>query len=136
MVESSVKSQMRPPPKQRRVTQSIKENIVLTFEMLGGVEKYAEWAKSNPDKFYSHWVSLLPSEIKAEVNVSHDFVTVLEKARARLIDPDPPPVIQIPEKEALKGLTFDGTCREATRAAIKTALKGVTPHEPLIGETL
>lgn len=70
--------------KSRRVTQSIKENVVLTFELLGGVENYANWARKNPDKFYDHWIKMLPAEIKAEVSVSHDFTGILERARNRV----------------------------------------------------
>jgi len=70
--------------KAKRVTQSIKENVVLTFEMLGGVQRYAAWADKNPDKFYDHWIKLLPSEVKAEISVSHDFTGVLERARQRV----------------------------------------------------
>lgn len=56
---------------------------MLTFELLGGVNEYAAWARKNQDKFYEHWIKLLPAELKAEVSVSHDFAGILEKARAR-----------------------------------------------------
>lgn len=70
--------------KEKRVTQSIKENVVLTFELLGGVTEYAAWARENKDKFYDHWIKMLPSEIKAEVSMSSDFANILEKARTRV----------------------------------------------------
>lgn len=70
--------------KSKRVTQTIKENIVLTFELLGGVSAYANWAKKNPDKFYDHYIKILPSELKAEVSVSTDFAGILERARSRV----------------------------------------------------
>ena len=75
---------VRAKPKTNRVTQSIKENVVLTFEMLGGVHRYAEWADKNPDRFYDHWIKMLPAEIKAEVSVTHDFTGILERARGRV----------------------------------------------------
>lgn len=68
----------------QRVPQTIKESVVLTFELLGGVQAYASWAAKNPDKFYDHYIKLLPSEVKAELSVSHDFTNVLERARARV----------------------------------------------------
>lgn len=70
--------------KSKRVTQTIKENIVLTFELLGGVSAYAEWARKNPDKFYEHYIKILPSELKTEINVSTDFAGILERARTRV----------------------------------------------------
>jgi hypothetical protein len=70
--------------KSKRVTQTIKENVVLTFELLGGVAAYAKWAEKNPDKFYDHYIKILPSELKAEVNVSADFTGILERARNRV----------------------------------------------------
>lgn len=70
--------------KSKRVPQTIKENVVLTFELLGGVTEYAAWARKNKDKFYDHWIKLLPAEIKAEVSVSTDFAKILEKARERV----------------------------------------------------
>ena len=79
-----VKYNQDKPRAANRVTQSIKENVVLTFELLGGVHEYAAWAKKNPDKFYDHWIKMLPAEIKAEVSVTHDFTDILERARTRV----------------------------------------------------
>lgn len=84
--------------KSKRVTQTIKENIVLTFELLGGVAAYTEWAKKNPDKFYEHYIKILPSELKAEINVSADFAGILERARARVQQPS----LEVIEKRALE----------------------------------
>lgn len=68
----------------KRIPQTIKESVVLTFELLGGVRAYTEWARKNPDKFYDHYIKLLPSEIKAELSVTQDFAGVLERARMRV----------------------------------------------------
>lgn len=81
--------------KSKRVTQTIKENVVLTFELLGGVAAYAEWARKNPDKFYDHYIKILPSELKAEVTVSSDFAGILERARNRV---QPPSLDVIPQR--------------------------------------
>lgn len=69
--------------KSSKITNSIKENVVLTFELLGGVAQYADWAKQNPEKFYEHWIKLLPAELKADISVSQDFTSILEQARSR-----------------------------------------------------
>lgn len=62
---------------------SVKESITLVFEKLGGVNGYAKWAAKNPDKFYEHYLKVLPVELKAEVNVTTDFALILEAARLR-----------------------------------------------------
>jgi len=62
---------------------SVKESITLVFEKLGGVNGYAKWAAKNPDKFYEHYLKVLPVELKAEVNVTTDFAIILEAARLR-----------------------------------------------------
>lgn len=56
----------------------------MVFERLGGVAGYALWAEQNQDKFYEHYIKLLPSEIRADVNVTTDFAGILEKARNRV----------------------------------------------------
>ena len=69
---------------QTQMTMTVKQSIALTFEKLGGVNGYAKWAAKNPDKFYEHWIKILPVEIKAEVNVTTDFASILEQARGRI----------------------------------------------------
>ena len=62
---------------------SVKESVGLVFEKLGGVNGYAKWAAKNPDKFYDHYMKILPVELKAEVNVTTDFTHILDAARNR-----------------------------------------------------
>lgn len=69
--------------KVRKRTLAVKDSIVLVFEKLGGVKGYARWAAKNPDKFYEHYIKVLPIQVKAEVNVTNDFAEILEAARLR-----------------------------------------------------
>ena len=65
---------------------SVKESVALVFEKMGGVNGYFKWATNNPDKFYDHYLKILPVEMKAEVNVVTDFSNILEAARLRALD--------------------------------------------------
>ncbi len=67
-----------------KLTLTIKQNIAQAFEDLGGLEGYVAWGKKNPNLFYDHWIKMLPSEIRNEVTVTTDFVSILEKARNRV----------------------------------------------------
>ena len=69
---------------------SVKESITLVFEKLGGVNGYAMWAAEHPDKFYEHYLKVLPVELKADVSVTADFSAILDAARRRAA-----PVIKI-----------------------------------------
>lgn len=44
-----------------------RECVLLAFEMIGGVERMADWAGKNPEAFYT---KLLPKVITREVEVS------------------------------------------------------------------
>lgn len=55
------------------VTRSMKNSILETFELIGGVKHLAMWASENPSDFYTKvWIKLLPVdiEVKADVNVT------------------------------------------------------------------
>jgi hypothetical protein len=69
-----------PTPTQREV----KETVLQTFERIGGIENYATWAKQNQDKFYEHYIKILPLEIKASIHMAGEFTSILEEARSRL----------------------------------------------------
>jgi len=67
------------PPRQTEV----KETIMETFERIGGVARYAEWADKNPREFYEHYIKILPLQIKTSIHLAGEFTHILEAARAR-----------------------------------------------------
>lgn len=66
-------------------TRTIKQNIAQAFIELGGIDGYVAWGRKHPNLFYDHWIKMLPSEIKNEVTVTTDFVSILERARQRAL---------------------------------------------------
>lgn len=68
----------------KQMMSSVKEALMQTFTNLGGVEGYTVWAKRNPDKFYEHYMKLLPIELKATVDINTDISKMLEEGRMRI----------------------------------------------------
>ena len=49
------------------ITRTAKENIIATFDALGGVQGLTEWARENREKFYTAvWVKVLPLQLGDE----------------------------------------------------------------------
>lgn len=46
-----------------KLTMGAKANIMAVFDMLGGAEGFAEWAKDNRTEFYKHYAKLIPVEV-------------------------------------------------------------------------
>ena len=53
----------RKPGALGKVTRTFREAQLLVFEVIGGVEAYAEWARDNPDQFYQIAARMIPTEI-------------------------------------------------------------------------
>ena len=51
-----------------KVPQTVKENILCVWEMVGGREGMAKWAKQNPDAFYRMYGTMAPKEVIADVD--------------------------------------------------------------------
>lgn len=43
------------------VTVGAKANVMAVFEMLGGADGFAAWAKENQTEFYRHYAKLIPA---------------------------------------------------------------------------
>ena len=86
----------RPKGSVNKTTAAIKETLMAAFDGVGGLPALIEWGKANPTPFYQTWAKLLPNEIKAELEVTHDTRTteeidariavLLDGARARRIE--------------------------------------------------
>ena len=51
-----------------KTTANIKHAIMLAYKKIGGNKAFAEWAKENPDLFYTKiYVKLLPTKIDAQI---------------------------------------------------------------------
>lgn len=85
---------------------SVKESVGMVFEKLGGVNGYAKWAAKNPDKFYDHYMKILPVELKAEVNVTTDFTHILDAARTRA---EPEKIVEDIATSIIEHATIDQT---------------------------
>jgi len=62
-------------------TKAVKEALEIAFEGMGGAERLTTWAKSNETEFYKLWVKMLPTDVKADVNL-HVTKIVSEIVRA------------------------------------------------------
>ncbi len=67
-------------PRQKEV----QATVIETFERIGGVKAYAEWAENNRGEFYGHYIKILPLQIKASIHMAGEFTSILESARARV----------------------------------------------------
>lgn len=66
-----------------KTTHSIKSNIVAVFDMIGGREAMAEWAKENQTEFYRLYARGMPHEVTGEgggplqITISREDASVL-----------------------------------------------------------
>jgi hypothetical protein len=61
---------LRTPRRQKFSRESIAEHFNETFLLIGGVPRLSLWADQNPGQFYTLFSKLLPSAIKADMNVT------------------------------------------------------------------
>lgn len=65
----------RPKGSKNKVTAATEQNIIKTFESLGGVKQMVAWARENQTEFYTKvYVKLVPKDIKAEVSGAVNLV--------------------------------------------------------------
>ena len=65
----------RPKGSKNKITAATEQNIVKTFEALGGVPQMVAWARENPTDFYTKlYVKLVPKDIRAEHSGGVDLV--------------------------------------------------------------
>lgn len=48
---------------QNKISLSVKDSILATFESLGGVEQMAKWAEEHQTDFYRIYAKLVPTQI-------------------------------------------------------------------------
>jgi hypothetical protein len=60
----------RPKGLPNKSTVAVKQALQMAFEGVGGVPALTEWARENQGEFYKLYAKLLPTEVKADVNVS------------------------------------------------------------------
>lgn len=46
-----------------KVSRETKENIIIAFDRLNGVDGLVKWAKDNPTEFYKIWAKTLPLQV-------------------------------------------------------------------------
>jgi len=69
------KSRPQPPGGSRKgipnkSTVAVKQALQEAFHGIGGVPALTEWARENQGEFYKLYAKLLPTELKADVNVT------------------------------------------------------------------
>lgn len=42
---------------------AVKDALIEAFELMGGVERLAEYAEAHPGEFYKMWIRILPQEV-------------------------------------------------------------------------
>jgi len=47
-------------------TRNVREQFQYAFELIGGIPRLAHWAHANPDKFYSLYSKLIPTQVTGE----------------------------------------------------------------------
>jgi len=68
----------------KKQIRTAKEAIALVFEEIGGQQKFENWCRTHPDKFYTElYIKLLPYTITAQVDVN---VHQADAARSALQD--------------------------------------------------
>ena len=65
-----------------RSTSSVKAALQEAFDKLGGVPALVRWGKEQPGEFYKIYARLVPTEVKASLEVS-SIGALLDEARAR-----------------------------------------------------
>lgn len=65
----------RKPGVPNKITLSVKEAVLETFQNLGGVKHMTKWAKDNPSDFYRIAAKLIPQQIEADVTQTHKVVS-------------------------------------------------------------
>ena len=58
-----------------KLTLSVKEAVLETFQNLGGIDHMTEWAQENPTDFYRIAAKLIPQQINADVTQTHKVVS-------------------------------------------------------------
>ena len=47
-------------------SRNVRQQFQYAFELIGGIPRLAHWAHSNPDKFYSLYSKLIPTQVTGE----------------------------------------------------------------------
>jgi hypothetical protein len=72
----------RPRP-HRKLTIDVKEAIAKAFELSGGVDYLVQVARDDPRVFCALLQKIIPTEVKAEVNVSGKLIDAIQEGRRR-----------------------------------------------------
>ena len=67
----------------RKLTIDVKEAIAKAFELSGGVDYLVQVARDDPRVFCALLQKIIPTEVKAEVNVSGKLVDAIQEGRRR-----------------------------------------------------
>lgn len=65
-----------------------RQNVLVAFEMLGGVQALADWAQENPSEFYTKLFTKMIDREPAPAS-NDSLEDLLEKLDRQLIDVDP-----------------------------------------------
>ncbi len=67
----------------RKLTIDVKEAIAKAFELSGGVDYLVQVARDDPRVFCALLQKIIPTEVKAEVNVSGKLIDAIQEGRRR-----------------------------------------------------
>ncbi len=73
----------RPRGARNRITTEIKAQIMEAYELLGGTENFAAWAREHQTEFYRIYANLAPKEVTADIHV-HDESTLSDELLERI----------------------------------------------------
>jgi len=62
----------RPKGSKNKTGAEVKAQMLATYERLGGLHAFAEWAKEHQSEFYRMYAQLAPKEITADVHVTSE----------------------------------------------------------------
>ena len=71
------------PKRRRTLSLDVKEAIAKAFELSGGVDYLVKVAKGDARVFCALLAKIIPTEVKAEVNVHGALVDAIQKGRER-----------------------------------------------------
>jgi len=71
------------PKRRRTLSLDVKEAIAKAFELSGGVDYLVQVAKEDPRVFCALLAKIIPTEVKADVNVHGALVDAIQKGRVR-----------------------------------------------------
>jgi hypothetical protein len=66
----------RPRGSPNKLTATARENIVTTFNRVGGLDAFEAWARANQTEFYRLYAKLLPMDVRIDASMNYTAVPI------------------------------------------------------------